>query len=672
MLIGIINPAFAAKDNTLYTITLASTLQPITKADLPPESILNKYDVYVTTLDKRGSRWHRLRLGFFDSLSDAKYFLSILKRDKRYYDAWIDSASEREYKSAKMSRITSRNYDGTTSDTRNSHFKDKKSADLNADNKRYIIILASSLNKFKANDLPDKEVIGNHKIYTTAIKSQGRIWHRLNIGFFDNNISVNAAFSQLKKDQRFKDAWIKEISEVDYALALKEKDIAKTRVAKTGSPKSNEKPHPMSWGGSFSQFSNRDIHTFPDGSTVNYSNLFNSLGLRGRYFGQTINARTEIESYYQYTTYDDNSVVSEWRVSSMLADLELRKLDADIIIGRQLASSGGVLSRFDGVWLSHRFMPNWKYNIYTGQPVSLTSTIQVNNHDRNFIGFSLDAEKINSAWSFNTFGISQKVDGIVDRQAIGGEIRYAEQNQSHLFLIDYDTSYNIANTLVASSYWVLTPSLTLALSLESRKIPTLTTSNALLGIAGSSVGELLLAMTEDQIRTQAGDRTAQLDSTKINISYQIGSYYQLSFEYTSAYQNKNVDYGLIDPIDNSGRRNTGSITLIGRGMFKQRDITIITTRFSRHSSYDTNTFDMNVRYPLSKAWRLGPTLRIEHRDYPMDGDQIVTKPSISIDYRWLSNITFDVSLSLQHIHELDLDIKDDSEYFFNIGYRYDF
>jgi len=81
---------------------------------------------------------------------------------------------------------------------------------------------------------------------------------------------------------------------------------------------------------------------------------------------------------------------------------------------------------------------------------------------------------------------------------------------------------------------------------------------------------------------------------------------------------------------------------------------------------------MNVRYPLTNAWRAGPALVVEHIDNKAYIDFLTIKPTLTIDYRWLSNITFDIELSTLYTHEFDPPGSDTTDTFFRLGYRYDF
>jgi hypothetical protein len=77
-----------------YAINLASSLRQFTADDLPKLDVVQPHRVYMATFVKGGRTWHRLRLGFFGSRSEAKAAVDGLK--EHYPDAWIVEVSVAE------------------------------------------------------------------------------------------------------------------------------------------------------------------------------------------------------------------------------------------------------------------------------------------------------------------------------------------------------------------------------------------------------------------------------------------------------------------------------------------------------------------------------------------------------------------------------------------------
>lgn len=91
--------------------------------------------------------------------------------------------------------------------------------------------------------------------------------------------------------------------------------------------------------------------------------------------------------------------------------------------------------RFDGAWFRYTAVPQFlNINLLAGQPrqFSLDSTY-VPDDPRNFradlkryfYGANVDIGPLGQDWSGNAYYINQMVNGVVDRRAVGTEVRYA-------------------------------------------------------------------------------------------------------------------------------------------------------------------------------------------------------------------------------------------------------
>ena len=99
----------------------------------------------------------------------------------------------------------------------------------------------------------------------------------------------------------------------------------------------------------------------------------------------------------------------------------------------------------DGAWVGYRLSPTWKLNAVAGLPVQ-TSTSNEAQKNRPFWGISADISTEAKNWNFNAYTINQKTGALIDRNAIGGEVRYRKGKQNHFALMDYDTYFSELNT----------------------------------------------------------------------------------------------------------------------------------------------------------------------------------------------------------------------------------
>ncbi len=666
-----------ATETKRYSITLASSLKPITQDQFPATSFLKNFHVYTSKFTKDDKVWFRLRLGFFESVSTARPVLKQLR--KTYSDAWINRVSGAEFKLAQSSRVGGKSSPTTTSPvskavTTASHAKTIDGAALLTEARKKLTdgetvealtivtrIQRSLMALAVAGHQPEAEQV------QLAMELQGVSEERL--GKVTKAMSIYRQYLTKYKEGD-------DVERVKQRLAVLETATAPAQKAMNKFEEKDKRK--FEWNGSFSQFSSRDIRFLDNGDQEIRSLLFNDLGLNSRLQTESVDIRTQLDTSYRYTFNDDHTTDSIYRLSTLFADINARNIGASARLGRQSSSTGGVLGRFDGVSLSYRGSPRWKYNLVAGYPVDLSSSSFIDEKDRSFTGLSVDMGTFAKTWDLSLFGIDQSINGITDRQAVGGEVRYSDRNRSHLLLLDYDTSYSVVNTAVFLSNWFLPNQTNINFIVDTRSIPVMATTNALFGRTESGIDELLAIMSEREVRQLARGRTSRSYSTTLGVSRPIADKYQINGE-ISAYEQTDTaasgtpgDINFVDAIDNGGTQYSGSLTLIGSSMFKKGDISLIGLRYFNTDFAITRSFNMNVRYPLTNAWRLSPSLSLDYRNSINSVKQLTIRPSFRVDYRWLSNITFDAELSVLNVQDIEGGFGDDTDVFFELGYRVDF
>lgn len=302
-------------------------------------------------------------------------------------------------------------------------------------------------------------------------------------------------------------------------------------------------------------------------------------------------------------------------------------------LGRQTSTSAGVWGRFDGLLGGYRMSPARRLNVITGYPVTSTTITSVN-AERPFYGVSLDGG-LGGRWEFNLYAVEQHVGPLVDRQAAGGELRHSGAQRSMFGLIDYDTHFDEVNIATLSSHWRLPHDNRLNIIADHRKLPLLTTSNALIGQYVSSIDELRPTIDDDRIRRLALDRTATSDSMTLGLLRPLNQRLQLSGDVMSSSLSGTPASGGVSGTPESGSDNFYSLRLIGSGLLRDDDTSIIGLRYADTHFTDTASLTLNTRYPLSKGWRINPRLSIDHRDFNWtDHDQWFAAPSVILHRQW--------------------------------------
>jgi hypothetical protein len=159
-----------------------------------------------------------------------------------------------------------------------------------------------------------------------------------------------------------------------------------------------------------------------------------------------------------------------------VAYVEVQNKESDFMtrIGRQNGNSGGVLGRFDGGLFRYGLSPKFKLNFVTGALDEYNV-----DYKRHFYGINLDIGPIGEKWNGNAFFIEQRVDDLIDRRGVGGELRYFDMGKSIYSMVDYDTYFNRLNTAMLQGNWQPAEGTSYNILMETRKSPVLQMINAL-------------------------------------------------------------------------------------------------------------------------------------------------------------------------------------------------
>ena len=424
--------------------------------------------------------------------------------------------------------------------------------------------------------------------------------------------------------------------------------------------------------GSFSQFYSYD-ETDSDStgaSRINRSDLSTGFDFNTRFRNDKYEIRTQFVGGYDADFREDGD---ENFTSVNTMNIEIKDLKRKLFgrFGRQFESSGGVLGRYDGGLLSYGINSKVKINGVAGVPVQSTRVAPLDINKR-FYGMSLDLGTFAKHWNFNVYGIKQDVDGITDREAVGGEARYFHPKRSYLTLMDYDVSFKELNLFIFSGNFVFPAKTRWNLTLDYRKSPILTTSNALQGQQGvSDFSDLLKTLSEDEVRKLAQDRTAKSRSMIFSVTQELSEQFQLNGEFSVSELSGTPASGGVTATPTTGAEYFYSTQLIGSSLFKENDITIFGLRYSDLQNVDSYSGDLNIRIPITRDLRINPRVRIDYRKNKNDdGDRVNIRPLVRMDYRWKRWLRFELEGGREWINETVIgDSQKSTNYFFSLGAR---
>ena len=324
-------------------------------------------------------------------------------------------------------------------------------------------------------------------------------------------------------------------------------------------------------------------------------------------------------------------------------------------VGRQSSRNGGVFGTFDGVVAGYRISPRWLASAMAGKPIIRTFT-DVDIYEKSFYGVKFDVVSEDKKFSNNIFFVQQEVDGILDRQAIGGDIRYAKKGLSIFGLLDYDLFYNDLSLFNVRVGWSYSKSNKLNFSFNRRQL--YMTSSALEGMSVNTIDELLDVMSEKEIQKIAKERTRNSDTLTIGNSYQINKDQQFNMDVT-VLQSSGSPGGIdplevppndtIFPVDPTGNQYIYSLQWISSNTFVERDLYVVGLRLSEFSRYTDTSVFVNARVPISKKWRSGFRLNVSSRESTTFGGRSTVSPLMKLNYRLSRAWSFDSEIGFDFV-----------------------
>ncbi|MFW5450226.1 MAG: hypothetical protein ACKE9I_01400 [Methylophagaceae bacterium] len=365
---------------------------------------------------------------------------------------------------------------------------------------------------------------------------------------------------------------------------------------------------------------------------------------------------------------------SEDRVSSFYFDAKDKVRGASLRFGRQSRTTGGVLGRFDGIFGDYQYKEKVKLNFVVGYPVDSSRDVRIET-ERYFYGISADIGTVNKLWDFNVFAINQENDGLTDRRAIGGEVRYFDRKKSLFTLIDYDIFYDELNLFIFNTRLSLSDKTTFNMNYDYRTTPILTTRNALTGQTVTHLQDLLNIFPKGTVFDLAEDRTASSHMLFTGLTHQLNKQFQLNGDIRLSKLTDTKSSGGVIASEGTDIEKDYSLQLTGTSLIKEGDLAILTTTYSDLTTSDITTVTLNTRYPITQKLRINPRFRIRYRDNHSDNStQKTYSPSIQLTYRMRRNFQLEAEVSGDWEYtKPDIgETEKTRNFFFLAGYRYDF
>lgn len=428
----------------------------------------------------------------------------------------------------------------------------------------------------------------------------------------------------------------------------------------------------------------------------------------------------DVTGRYRKDEYDNKLVVRGTQTYDALANTDARRnisrlralyyehssQDSYLVrIGRQPGNVGGVLDyRFDGAWFRYTAVPQFlNVNLLAGQPRQFsTSPTYVPDDPRNFraslnpyfYGANVDIGPLGEAWSGNAYFFNQMINGVVDRRAVGTELRYAANGKNAFGLVDYDISYGVLNIAMLNGTWV-TEGTTYTFLADHRRVPYLQTSNALFSTPGASV-DMINTTNESLLRTQAKAITATSDLFLAGVLHAVSKDWQLGGDVrfnrisgTSAsncliilpgtstlFLNPNSITDApcsLQALPGTGNIWTYTVQAIGAN-FPIDNMTFVTNAsYITSSAYRGESLTLNSLARIGQQWQFDTFLILYHQTDSNNVELYRATPTVRMDYRFWNSWTLEASGGVERTLTDSASQKDSTwrQFFFG-GLRWDF
>jgi tetratricopeptide (TPR) repeat protein len=359
------------------------------------------------------------------------------------------------------------------------------------------------------------------------------------------------------------------------------------------------------------------------------------------------------------------------RVSDAYGEINNRTKDYMARLGRQAATGGGVLGRFDGLSGSYGIAPDMRLNGVAGVLVDYSQGAI----KPQFAGVSMDKGPL------SLYVINQRVESVTDRRAVGTEFRYFEGNKTMFALLDYDAYFKALNAAQVMGSVVAFGGGSMNFMIDHRKSPSLSIRNALLGASTSSVYELLQqpTMTPDELRKLALARTAITNMGQVGISvpfrekWQVGGEVRLTNTTGLPASGTTALEGILAATPSRGTEKSVMMQLIGSGLYKQGDIWSGSVTLSSSSAVSGNSIYLYNHIPLNSGWTMDTSLQLSRYKDQFGAITSRISPMLRGAYRLTGQLYFDADGGVDIIdYKGAQSTNKTTRYFTSIGLRWDF
>lgn len=650
---------------TAYAINLESSQKPFAPDAIQQAQSVLTGRIYTSEVDVEGVHWYRLRLGPIGLRADAERML--LTAQEKYPRAWLAIADE-DVDESTVSLDAEAASGPAVEDNSDVNVQDPEADALWSTGndlfrrKNYALAI-EHLNKLLTR--------GSRKHRVQALEMVGLAYER----------SGELAHAQAEYE-----AFLREFPKDKRASRIRKRLNAlrtATLPGRQASGGGDDEEGVWHLHGGIAQYYRRDdSHLTVDTDTQNQTSqnaLLNDVDLTARYRGYSTDTRIRVSAGYN-KDFLQNGPGDQTHVSNAFVELSDRDRGWYGSMGRQNRSGSGSYGTYDGLLVSYQWHPHFTSDFTVGMPVDRSRSGI--NSKRLFESASFNFGTFADAWEPSIYFSNQTLEGKVDRQAVGGELRYFRPGRVFIGFVDYDLHFKVLNSAVVVGTVQLPARWSLNVDFEKRKSPLVTTRNALIGQPVSTLDALSSAFNDEQIKQLALDRTPDTDVYSLALSRSIGERLQLTLTAQSIKTGEtpssdgseiNPEFLPVEGFAAEGPEFIASAQLLAASIMRAGDVNIIGIRQQSGGSVDTTSLGLSSRVPLWSYYRFGPQLRVDRRQFQSDNSTLwLYAPSLRLSLQ-RRTLQFDLEAGSEiSKRNANISQQKSTRYFYYAGYRWQF
>ena len=367
---------------------------------------------------------------------------------------------------------------------------------------------------------------------------------------------------------------------------------------------------------------------------VDQSLLLTNVNMGVRYRSDEYDNRLVFQDSYSKNFIANQASAN--KLNSAYFDLKNKASHYSARIGRQSATGGGILGRFDGAVAGYGFLPKLHANVAGGRLADFSAGSKPV-----FYGASLDMGTFNESWGGSLYLINQTIDGISDRKAVGADMRYFDASKNVFATLDYDSSFSVVNMALLQGTLSGENGMTYNFLVDHRKTPSISTRNALNGAPASSVTTLLQAgWTEADLKALAKARTGTANPAQVGVSRQIKENWMLGSDIKvsnvtgmPASGTNPLLEGVVAATPGTGNEWMLTAQLIGSSLFSSRDVSVLSASVTASQLLKGQSLLVSNHSVVREKWMVDASLRLYRQNDDLGGKQAITTPILRISYQ---------------------------------------